>query len=128
MLIKQLRVSIWFLLPLLIFACKKESEVGIKDLAANEDVANFMENYKGRGVLTDSLATPTAPEDVLKDFTIPEDLSLELVLSEPEIVQPIQVSFDHKGRMWVVQYQQYPYPKGLKITAIDNHTRVKFDK
>ena len=57
-----------------------------------------------------------------------EDLSLELVLSEPDIAQPIQVSFDHKGRMWVVQYQQYPYPKGLKITAIDNHTRVKFDK
>jgi len=126
--IKKFRISVWFLLPLLIFGCKKESELGIKDLAANEDVANFMENYKGRGVLTDSLATPTAPEDVLKDFTIPNDLSLELVLSEPEIAQPIQVSFDHKGRMWVVQYQQYPYPKGLKITAIDNHTRVKFDK
>lgn len=128
MLIKHFRSSIWLLLPLLIFGCKNNHENKIEDLAANEDVADFMKNFEGRGDLTDSLSRPTAPEDVLKGFTIPVDLSLELVLSEPEIVQPIQVSFDHKGRMWVVQYQQYPYPKGLKITAIDNHTRVKFDK
>ena len=50
------------MLPLLIFACENESKLEIKDLAANEDVANFMENYKGRGVLTDSLAIPTAPK------------------------------------------------------------------
>ncbi|WP_163379236.1 PVC-type heme-binding CxxCH protein [Cyclobacterium sp. SYSU L10401] len=97
-------------------------------LAANEDVARYMENFEGRGDLTDPQSSPTAPEDAVRAFQLPEDLEIELVLNEPDIVQPIHMSFDHKGRLWVVQYHQYPYPEGLKITAIDNHTRVSFDK
>jgi putative heme-binding domain-containing protein len=100
----------------------------MEQYAANEEVARFMENYEGRGVLTDPDSKPTSPEEALSGFRYPDDLSLELVLSEPEVIQPLQVSFDHRGRLWVVQYHQYPYPEGLKITAIDNHTRVKFDK
>ena len=87
-----------------------------------------MENYEGRGVLTDPESRLTPPDEALQGFRYPDDLSLELVLSEPDIIQPLQISFDHRGRLWVVQYHQYPYPEGLKITAIDNHTRVKFDK
>jgi len=51
-----------------------------------------------------------------------------LVLSEPQINQPVDVSFDHRGRMWVVQYNQYPYPEGLKVTELDRHNRAVFDK
>jgi putative membrane-bound dehydrogenase-like protein len=38
------------------------------------------------------------------------------------------IHFDHRGRLWVVQYNQYPYPAGLKITNIDQHIRARFDK
>lgn len=96
-------------------------------LAANEDVAQYMENFEGRGDLTDAGALPTDPEKSIQGFRLPDDLKMELVLSEPDIVQPIHMSFDQQGRLWVVQYHQYPYPEGLKITSIDNHTRVKFD-
>ncbi|MBD3629068.1 PVC-type heme-binding CxxCH protein [Cyclobacterium sp.] len=97
-------------------------------IAANEDVAQYMENFEGRGDLTDPNSAPTDPAEAMRAFQLPEDLELELVLSEPDIVQPIHMSFDHRGRLWVVQYHQYPYPEGLKITSIDNHTRVSFDK
>ncbi|SHM74797.1 putative membrane-bound dehydrogenase domain-containing protein [Cyclobacterium lianum] len=97
-------------------------------LAANEDVARYMENFEGRGDLTDTGSAPTAPRDAVAEFQLPDDLEIELVLGEPSIVQPIHMSFDQRGRLWVVQYQQYPYPEGLKITSMDNHTRVTFDK
>jgi putative heme-binding domain-containing protein len=101
---------------------------GMSRYTANGEVARFMENYEGRGVLTDPDSEPLPAGEAVSGFSYPEDLELELVLSEPDIIQPLQVSFDHRGRLWVVQYHQYPYPEGLKITAIDNHTRVKFDR
>src|SRR5690606_15549903 len=42
--------------------------------------------------------------------------------------QPLEISFDAQGRLWVIHYNQYPYPEGVKITGLDNHLRVEFDK
>ncbi len=111
-------------------ACNSNQEANapkIEDVAANEDVAKYMEAFKGLGALTDS-TQPTQPQKTLSHFLYPDDLSLDLVLSEPEIVQPVELSFDHRGRLWVVQYHQYPYPQGLKVTSVDNFLRVHFDK
>lgn len=93
----------------------------------NEEVANYMKAFKGVGALSDS-STPTLPADALKHFKHPADLALDLVLAEPQIVQPVELSFDHRGRLWVVQYHQYPYPQGLKVASVDNYLRLKFDK
>lgn len=106
---------------------KRELSTSIESIAANEEVASALQKFEGRGALTDN-SLPISPEDALNLFNYPDDLSLELVLSEPQVVQPLFMNFDHKGRLWVVQYQQYPYPKGLKVMSIDNHLRVKFDK
>lgn len=114
----------------LIQACNSNQETNapkIEDVAANEDVAKYMEAFKGLGALTDS-TLPTQPQKALSHFRYPDDLSLDLVLSEPEIVQPVELSFDHRGRLWVVQYHQYPFPNGLKVVSVDNFLRVKFDK
>ena len=108
-------------------ACNNNQESkapAIEDIAANEDVARYMEAFKGLGALTDS-TQPTQPQKALSNFRIPDDLSMDLVLSEPDIVQPVELSFDHRGRLWVVQYHQYPYPLGLKVTSVDNFLRVQ---
>lgn len=111
-----------------IYSCNNEPKTrSIEDVAANEDVARYMEAFKGLGALTDS-TKPTSPQQTLSHFRYPDDLSLDLVLSEPEIVQPVELSFDHRGRLWVVQYHQYPFPNGLKVVSVDNFLRVKFDK
>ena len=99
----------------------------ISEMAANEDVAHYLESFKGLGALTDS-SRPTPPKEALANFHLPADLALDLVLSEPEITQPVELSFDHRGRLWVVQYHQYPYPNGVKIVSVDNYLRVQFDK
>jgi len=99
----------------------------LEEIAANEEVLAFMRTFDGRGALTDSsVATP--PNEALKTFRHSDDLNLELVLSEPEVTQPVFMTFDHRGRLWVVQYNQYPYPKDLKVTSMDQHIRATFDK
>ncbi len=40
-----------------------------------------------------------------------------LVLAEPDVVQPVMVNFDLAGRMWVVQYLQYPNPAGIQMLS-----------
>lgn len=106
---------------------KVNATTQIEEVAANEEVAAYLEAFEGRGDLTDN-SKPTPPQEALAGFRYPDDLALDLVLSEPAIHQPLELSFDHRGRLWVVQYNQYPFPEGLKITSIDNHLRVKFDK
>ena len=99
----------------------------LEEVAASEETLDYMKTFAGRGVLSDS-STATAPADVLKTFRYPDDLALDLVLSEPDVTQPVFLNFDHKGRMWVVQYNQYPYPKGLKVLSMDQHIRADYDK
>jgi putative membrane-bound dehydrogenase-like protein len=55
-------------------------------------------------------------------------LAIDLVLSEPLIRQPLHISFDDRGRMWVVQYIQYPDPAGLKELSHDKVWRVDYDR
>ena len=51
---------------------------------------------------------PLAPAAALASFRVPDDLELELVLAEPIVRQPVSMNFDERGRLWVVQYLQYP--------------------
>lgn len=68
------------------------------------------------------------PEVAQKQFTVPEDLKIELAVAEPEVSQPLSISFDERGRMWVLQYLQYPIPNGLKPVQVDQYLRTKYDK
>jgi len=71
---------------------------------------------------------PNLPADALKTFTVPDDLVWEVALAEPDIVQPVFLNFDERGRMWVVEYRQYPYPAGLKVVSHDSVWRAIYDK
>lgn len=57
-----------------------------------------------------------------------DDLAVDALLSEPEIAQPTHFSFDTRGRMWVAQYRQYPYPAGLTMIGRDQYYRSKYDR
>ena len=124
---------IFLLLSIFLFSssCKDKNQVsrnvGINEIAGNEDVKAYMEAFEGRGVQSDD-SKLTSPDIALQNFKIADDLKLDLILSEPQIHQPVELNFDHRGRLWVVQYNQYPYPKGVKVVDIDNHVRAVFDK
>ena len=71
---------------------------------------------------------PLSPEAALARFQVPGDLELDLVLAEPVVRQPVSISFDERGRLWVVQYLQYPVPAGLKMLSHDGVWRAVYDK
>jgi putative membrane-bound dehydrogenase-like protein len=48
------------------------------------------------------------PEDAAKAMTVPPGFSVTLFAGEPDVHQPIAFTFDHRGRMWVVEAYTYP--------------------
>ena len=73
--------------------------------------------------------TPRTPDESAKMFQVHnDDLVWEQVLAEPLVAQPVHMNFDERGRLWVVQYRQYPYPEGLKVLSRDKFWRVQYDK
>jgi len=56
------------------------------------------------------------------------DFAADLLLSEPLVAQPTHFSFDERGRLWVAQYRQYPYPAGLRMLSRDKYYRAHYDK
>ncbi|MDZ4817586.1 MAG: PVC-type heme-binding CxxCH protein, partial [Planctomycetota bacterium] len=68
------------------------------------------------------------PADSIKQFTVPAGLEISLFASESDVQQPLSISFDDRGRMWVVQYIQYPNPAGLKAIEVDQYLRTKYDR
>jgi putative membrane-bound dehydrogenase-like protein len=52
--------------------------------------------------------SPVAPRDSLQHLVVDPGLRVELVASEPQIVDPVAMRFDENGRLWVVQMSDYP--------------------
>src|SRR5579871_4601707 len=51
---------------------------------------------------------PLPPADAAKSMTVPEGFKVTLFAGEPDVVQPIAMSFDDRGRLWVVECLSYP--------------------
>ena len=50
---------------------------------------------------------PVEPEDALKTFKIQPGFKIELVAAEPLIADPVEIAFDARGRLWVLEFTQY---------------------
>ena len=49
-----------------------------------------------------------SPEEALAKMTVPEGFSVELVASEPDLVNPVAMTIDERGRFWVTESFEYP--------------------
>ena len=76
----------------------------------------------------EAAADPLAPEASMARFRVADDLVWEQLLTEPQIAQPVFLNFDERGRMWVVEYRQYPSPAGLTRISRDSVWRSVYDK
>ncbi|MCH2611714.1 MAG: hypothetical protein MK006_11670, partial [Pirellulales bacterium] len=71
---------------------------------------------------------PFTPQEAIKLFTTPDDLEVTTALSDPHIAQPLSMKFDERGRLWVMEYRQYPDIEGLKMVSRDIYLRSVYDK
>jgi putative membrane-bound dehydrogenase-like protein len=61
-------------------------------------------------------------------MSVPAGFRVELVCAEPQVRQPVAIDFDDRGRLWVLQYLQYPNPAGLKRVKVDRFSRTIYDR
>src|SRR5439155_10496434 len=94
------------------------------------EVEKFVETFKpaGEGIEGAGGIKAPSPAESLQHFRLSDGLEMEVVASEPVIRQPLNLHFDERGRLWVVQYIQYPFPAGLKVVKYDKYLRAVFDK
>jgi len=54
---------------------------------------------------------PPAPvisaEEAIEDFEVEDGFEIQIVAREPEVVDPVALSFDENGAMWVVEMRDY---------------------
>ena len=84
--------------------------------------------FPSRGTRTDSSIPPRSPAETVSTFQLMNGLTSSAVLHEPVVRQPVFLNFDERGRMWVVQFLQYPYPAGVKIIDFDDQFHAVYDK
>ena len=61
---------------------------------------------------------PLSPADEQKTFLLPPGYRMELVLSEPDITEPVAMAFDGNGRLYVAEMNTYM----KEIDGKDQHT------
>lgn len=90
--------------------------------------SDFRESNRVLGRAEQVHGPSLSPAEAAKTFTTTDGLRIEQVLHEPEIAQAFNFSFDERGRLWVAQSRQYPYPAGLKMLSRDRYYRAHYDK
>jgi putative heme-binding domain-containing protein len=95
--------------------------------AGNEKVAEIFRTFSALGAQRDD-SQPTPPQQMLDRLRLRDDVEADLVAHEPQLSQPLFLSWDSRGRMWAVQYRQYQYPAGLKVERFDQYLRAVYDK
>ena len=69
-----------------------------------------------------------APDEATAKMTVRDGFSVDLVAAEPLVRQPVAIDFDDRGRLWVLQYLQYPNPAGLERVKVDRYSRTTYDR
>jgi putative membrane-bound dehydrogenase-like protein len=69
-----------------------------------------------------------APDEAVRRMVVPAGFHVEVVACEPMVRQPISASFDERGRLWVLEYLQYPVPAGLTPVTVDQYLRTEYDR
>jgi len=63
---------------------------------------------------------PLSPAQQLQMFDLPPGFQIELVAAEPSIAKPMNMAFDTRGRLWVSDTLEYPYPVGVDEKGRDS--------
>ncbi len=51
---------------------------------------------------------PRSPAEAIRAMTVPHGFRVELVAAEPDIVNPVAMTFDERGRIWITESLEYP--------------------
>ncbi len=53
-------------------------------------------------------SSPLSPQESRDAIVVDKGLRVELVACEPQVIDPVSIRFDERGRLWVVEMRDYP--------------------
>src|SRR5947207_988950 len=69
----------------------------------------------------DEPKSPLSPQEAIKTFRLPEGFKIELVASEPDVMDPVAMAFDENGRIYVAEMADYPLgPPSGRIKLLES--------
>lgn len=71
---------------------------------------------------------PMAPADAAKGFRLPEGFQVSVFASEPDVRNPIAMTFDPKGRLWVAENDTYAEPDKQFDTRLRDRVTIFEDR
>lgn len=90
---------LWNGLPKSLLALAVACQFGVPVYAADPPVPHGQDKPPGPAL---------SPQEAMKKMKLPEGFSVELVASEPDIVNPVAMTFDERGRVWITESFEYP--------------------
>ncbi|MFT7632531.1 MAG: putative membrane-bound dehydrogenase-like protein [Mariniblastus sp.] len=72
------------------------------------------------------LGQPLSPQQALESFEVLPGFEMQLVANEPNVQEPIVISYDEDGRMYVAEYLKFPAKAG-KSDGPDGRIRLLTD-
>jgi putative membrane-bound dehydrogenase-like protein len=66
---------------------------------------------------------PLEPKESIKYTQVPADFDLQLFAAEPNVVKPISMAWDERGRAWAIEARDYPH--GLRPEGVPGHDSIK---
>jgi putative membrane-bound dehydrogenase-like protein len=51
---------------------------------------------------------PLSPAEAVAKMTVPEGFKVELVAAEPDVMNPVAMAIDERGRFWITESFEYP--------------------
>ena len=60
----------------------------------------------------------TGPEAALKQFQLAEGFRIELVAAEPDVMDPVSMSFDAQGRLYIIEMIGYPERRDARLGRV----------
>lgn len=67
---------------------------------------------------------PLSPEESAKLIQVPVGFDLQLFASEPDIINPIAMEWDERGRLWVIETVDYPNTVMEDKSAGDDRIKI----
>jgi len=101
---------------------KSDWETSLAARPSLQRLAGEVPNYERRAEAVKYQA-PLSPKDSMRYTQVPADFDLQLFASEPDIVKPIYMAWDERGRAWVVEARDYPH--GLVPEGEPGHDSIK---
>ncbi len=85
-----------------------QTQASQAQLAISDALKSIESTRGGRHWVDQPTDPPKSPEDSLACFQVEPGLRVELVAAEPLVFDPVWMAFDEHGKLFVVEYSDYP--------------------